>query len=210
MTRRFPPPPLPGQPLAATRPSAGARTLLALRRSANKQMIGEPGPKPHEVDELIEVAARVPDHHKLEPWRFIVFEGEARIAFGEVLALAYSRRHRDAESKGVLDAARLIERAPVVVCVVSSPVDDGRTPEWEQRLSAGAACQTLLIAANAASWAGCWLTEWMSYDETVAAALDLKGAEKIAGFVYLGTARVLPVERARPDMSERVSRWTAR
>ncbi len=184
--------------------------MLALRRSANKQMIGAPGPSAADVDALIEVAARVPDHHKLGPWRFIVFEGDARIQFGEVLATAYSRRNPHAESKGVLDAAKLIERAPVVVCVVSSPVEDGRTPEWEQRLSAGAACQTLLLAANAAGWAGCWLTEWMSYDETVAAALELKAAEKIAGFVYLGTATVAPVERARPDVRERVTRWVKR
>lgn len=209
MTELFPPAPPVGTPMLATRPSADARRLLALRRSAAKQFLGAPGPAPEELDELLKIAARVPDHRKLSPWRFIVFEGEARAEFGRELARICGENKPDAESQDVLEAAGLPLRAPVVVAVISSPVDDGRTPVWEQELSAGAVCYNLLLAANASGWAGTWLSEWPAFDLKVAGILGLRETERVAGFIYLGTARVAPPERARTDMSGKVTRWRA-
>lgn len=207
MTKRFPPPPSFGAPLSGSRPSADARSLLALRRSANKLLIGAPGPTGVELDELLNVAMRVPDHHRLAPWRFIVIEGDARLGIGHALAnIQQSRGAADIQ----IDAARQsMLRAPVVVAVVSGPVDDGRTPEWEQELSAGAVCYNLLLAANACGWAGVWLTEWLAYDSEVAALLKLNDKERIAGFVHIGTSRVPSPERARPEPLEKITRWTA-
>jgi len=191
--------------MMAVRPSAEARTLLALRRSAAKQFIGLPGPSPEALDELLEIAARVPDHRKLAPWRFIVFEGEARAKFGAGLAkILADRGEPEAEQRSALG---LPTRAPVMVCVVSAPVDDGRTPVWEQELSAGAVCYNLLLAANAAGWAGTWLSEWPAFDADAAKLLGLSKGERVAGFIYLGTATIAPPERPRADMAEKVTRW---
>jgi len=100
-------------------------------------------------------------------------------------------------------------RAPVILCVVSSPVHDPKkTPVWEQQLSAGALCQNILIASQAMGWAGVWITEDAAYDGHVQAALGLSGHEQIAGYIYLGTARDQPVERLRPDVSAKATRWT--
>lgn len=206
MTRRFPPPPVRDAPLAGARPSAEARALLALRKSANKLLLGAPGPDPGEVDELLLVAARVPDHRKLGPWRFVVLEGGARARFGSSLAAIL--RSRGAAQARVADAGASMLRAPVVVIVISSPVDDGRTPAWEQELSAGALCYNLLVAANASGWAGVWLTEWAAYDAEAGALLDLKAKERIAGFVHLGTARGATPERVRAELAPRLQRWT--
>lgn len=206
MTKRFPPPPLRDVPLAAARPSAEARALLALRKSANKLLLGAPGPDPAELDELLLVAARVPDHRKLGPWRFVVLEGDARAKFGASLAAIL--RSRVAPDAHVADAEKSMLRAPVVVIVISSPVEDGRTPVWEQELSAGALCYNLLVAANASGWAGVWLTEWAAYDAEAGALLDLKDKERIAGFVHLGTARAATPERVRAEIAPRLQRWT--
>ena len=208
MTKRFPPPPAVNEPMAGARASAEARALLALRKSANKLVLGAPGPLPDELDELLSVAARVPDHRKLGPWRFVVFEGEARADFGKELGKILSGRK--APEPQVAEAKKSMLRAPVVVAVISSPVDDGRTPVWEQELSAGAACYNLLLAANAAGWAGVWLTEWAAYDADAGALLGLRGKERVAGFVHIGTARAATPERVRPDLSVRVLRWTRR
>jgi nitroreductase len=208
MTKRFPPPPAVNEPMAGARASAEARALLALRKSANKLVLGTPGPLPDELDELLSVAARVPDHRKLGPWRFVVFEGEARADFGKELGKILSGRK--APEPQVAEAKKSMLRAPVVVAVISSPVDDGRTPVWEQELSAGAACYNLLLAANAAGWAGVWLTEWAAYDADAGALLGLRGKERVAGFVHIGTARAATPERVRPDLSVRVLRWTRR
>ncbi|MCA8902045.1 MAG: nitroreductase [Hyphomonas sp.] len=205
MTKRFPPAPPVGTPMLPVRPSAEVRSLLALRRSAAKQFISEPGPSPAALDELLQIAARVPDHRKLAPWRFVVFEGEARSRFGAALAGILSAR--SAPQADIDNAAGLLLRAPVVVCVISSPVDDGRTPVWEQELSAGAVCYNLLLAANASGWAGTWLSEWPAFDAEAGKLLDLTATERVAGFIYLGTANVSAPERPRADMAEKITRW---
>ena len=209
MSHLFPPAPPVGTTMLPARPSADARALLALRRSASKHHLAEPGPSPDALDELLKVAARVPDHRKLAPWRFIVFEGDARTALGEQLARIHDANKPDAESSDILDAAGLPLRAPVMVAVISSPDPTHKTPVWEQELSAGAVCQNLLLAANAAGWGGVWLSEWMAFDPDVAKLLGLTDDERVAGFIYLGTATMGCPERPRPDMREKITRWTA-
>jgi len=180
--------------------------MLALRKSANKLVLGEPGPQPDELNEMLSIAARVPDHRKLGPWRFVVFEGDARAAFGAELAAILAGRK--APEPQIEEARKSMLRAPVVVAVISSPVEDGRTPVWEQELSAGAVCYNLLLAANACGWAGVWLTEWAAYDKDAGAVLGLRDKERVAGFVHIGTARAATPERVRPDAAERIKRWT--
>ena len=195
--------------MLATRPSADARALLALRRSAGKQFLTAPGPSPADLDELLTIAARVPDHRKLSPWRFIVFEGDARAEFGKAIAKIHGDNLPDAESHDVIHAAGLPLRAPVMVAVISSPDHSHKTPVWEQELSAGAVCHNLLLAANASGWAGVWLTEWLAFDKKVDAVLGLTEGERVAGYIYLGTASMASPERPRADMSEKVTRWKA-
>lgn len=207
MTRSFPPAPPTGTPLLATRPSPSARAMLALRRSAGKGTLAAPGPDPSQLDELLGIAARVPDHRRLEPWRFVVIEGEARGRLGAICARIRAASDPDANEAALEEDRARFLRAPVTVCVVSSPDKAHKTPVWEQELSAGAVCYNLLLAANAAGWAGTWLTEWMAYDPDVAAALGLGDTERIAGFIYLGTASIQPPERPRADMSVKVWRW---
>jgi len=98
-------------------------------------------------------------------------------------------------------------RAPVVIAVISSFKTEKPIPEWEQRLSAGAVCQTLLVAAAAAGFGANWLTEWCAYDEIVTAKLGLGEGEKVAGFIYIGTATAPLEERDRPVLDDIVSHW---
>ena len=208
MTQIFPPAPTFGTTLEAARPSQEVRDFLAFRRSIGKRAITAPGPSPEQLDDLLAVAARVPDHRRLAPWRFIVFEGEAREAFNTA-AVDIQTRHQPAPSEQMLaDTACFMMRAPVVIGVVSSPDVTHKTPVWEQELSAGALCHNLLLAANAAGWAGCWLSEWIAFDPEIKTLLGLAPDERMAGFIYLGTATEPPQERMRPDISSRISRWS--
>jgi nitroreductase len=186
-----------------------ALDLLLTRRSVKPAMLGEPGPAPGELAAILTAAARVPDHKKLVPWRFIVFEGEARGQFGRVLAQACGAEEKEAPSEGRLEfeRARLL-RAPLVIAVVSCMAPQAPAPEWEQVLSCGAACQNLCLAANAMGFGTCWITEWYAYSPAVREALRLGANERIAGFVYIGTARERQVDRERPDLDKITSRWT--
>lgn len=182
--------------------------LLLARRSSKPATLTTPGPSGAELERILTAAARVPDHKKLTPWRFVVFEGAARSLFGEVLARACRSEEVEPPSDTRLATERSrLERAPTVVVVISRVVATPGAPEWEQVLSCGAACFNMCIAANALGFGTCWITEWYAYSPTVRAALSLAANERIAGFVYIGTARERQPDRERPDLASIVSRW---
>lgn len=183
-------------------------SFLKARRSVKPDKLAAPGPSPRQLDDILTVAARVPDHKKLAPWRFIVFESEARARIGEVFADACAREEREPPSPVRLDMERgRFLRAPTVVAVISSVKQKSGAPEWEQVLSAGACCFNLCLAANALGFGSNWITEWIAYSPRVREALQLAEHERVAGFVYIGTAPEKPEERERPELSKIVSRW---
>ncbi len=184
--------------------------LLLKRRSAKAALLTAPGPTAAELDTILTCAARVPDHKKLVPWRFIVFEGEARAKFGELLARTVAAEEKDTPSAVRLEAerARLL-RAPTVVAVISRVVPNPGAPEIEQLLSCGAASFNLCLAANALGYGTCWLTEWYSFNNTISKALGLAANERIAGFVYIGTDSAPQEDRERPALADIVTRWQA-
>jgi nitroreductase len=183
--------------------------LLKTRRSVKPIELNGPGPSGPELATLLTIASRVPDHGKLTPWRFIVFEGDARLAAGEKIAAAFRANRPDATPDQVEFERRRLARAPVVVAVVSRAGPHVKIPEWEQVLSAGAAATSLVFAAHALGYAASWLTEWYAYDRRVLDALGLKPEERIAGFVHIGRAANPPEDRPRPPLDEIVTRYGA-
>lgn len=181
-------------------PAPHAMDLLLSRRSGSAKAMGEPGPSKDQLAAILHAAARVPDHGKLFPWRFIVFEGTGRERFGQMLGEILEgegerERQIDEEKKRFL-------RAPVVVGVVSTARELIKIPVWEQELSAGAVCTIMLIAAHASGFVANWLTEWYAYHPKVKERLGLRPGERIAGFIYIGTSMVELEERPRPDMTK--------
>jgi nitroreductase len=183
--------------------------LLLRRRSAKAAMLSEPGPTPAELEIILTAASRVPDHKKLEPWRFVLFEGEARAAFGRVLLKACLAEEKETPSAARLETERTrLLRAPTVIAVISRVTPSPGAPEWEQVLSCGAACFNMCLAANALGFGTCWITEWYSYSPGVRAGLGLAANERVAGFVYIGTAKEQQPDRDRPQLPKIVTRWT--
>ena len=182
--------------------------LLSTRRSVKAAALTAPGPSASELNQILAIAARVPDHKKLEPWRFIVFEGEARAKFGESIAEACQAEDRMPPSPTRLETERArFLRAPTVVAVISRVVEMPGAPEIEQVLSAGAACMNLCLAANALGYGTTWVTEWVAFSPRIRSALHLADNEKIAGFIYIGTAKERQADRDRPDLARIVTRW---
>lgn len=167
-------------------------------------MIG-PGPDAEALRTILEIAARVPDHRRVHPFRFIVFEGQGRARAGEILARAFKANEPEAKPDRIECERVRFLRAPVVIAVVSAVDKTHRTPEWEQVMTAGAVCQNMLIAASAHGFAAQWLTEWYAYDHSVLEAFGLKSGERVAGFIYIGTAKEPPLERQRPDIEALVT-----
>jgi len=182
---------------------------LLTRRSVLANTLTEPGPSTDQLDQILTAAARVPDHKKLTPWRFILFQEEAREAFGRVLAAACQAEEEEPSAFRLETEAKRFLRAPLVVAVISRVTETPAVPEWEQILSAGAACQNMIVAATALGFGAQWITEWYALSETVRRALRLQGNERVAGFIYIGTAKERPDERKRPRLEEIVTAWQA-
>jgi nitroreductase len=182
--------------------------FLSARRSVKPDRLKAPGPSPSELETILTIASRVPDHKKLAPWRFIVIEGEAQARLGETVAEACVAAEKEPPSHVRLETERTrLMRAPLVVAVVSRVTAHRSAPEWEQVLSAGAACLNLCLAANAFGYGTSWITEWIAYNKAVGAALALADHERIAGFIYIGTPAERPEERERPALADIVTRW---
>ncbi len=182
--------------------------FLKMRRSNMAKMMGGAGPSEAELSELLSIAARVPDHRKLAPWRFEIFAGQARADFGKHLGAAFMKNNPDMpQDRAIFESARFM-RAPLVVGVISSPVECKRaTPIWEQQLSSGIVCYNLMIAAQAAGFGAQWLTEWYAYDKDIHAALGMSDGDQVAGFVYIGEPQAPSLERVRPNMAEKINFW---
>ena len=179
---------------------------LRTRRSGKPRDLAGPGPSPEQLDAMIEIAARTPDHGKLFPWRFVIVPETARAALGEKLVAILRSEKADCTARDEEAAIQFATQAPALVVVLSAPVVPHKIPAWEQELSAGAACMNLLHAAHAMGFAGGWLTGWAAYSDAVR---DLFGEapQKVAGFVVIGTPAAPLEERPRPSLSEIAHKW---
>ena len=184
-------------------------SLLETRRSAKPRELIGPGPTPAELERMLAIAARTPDHGKLTPWRFVTVADDQRDAFAALLQDALAE-----EDPGATDAHRQKEQdfahyAGQLVVLVSAPVRDHKIPLWEQELSCGAAGMNLLLAAHALGYVAGWVTGWRAYSERVRSAFCAPG-ERIAGFIFIGHAGREIDDRPRPPLSDIVRQWRPR
>jgi nitroreductase len=179
--------------------------FFATRRSGKPRDMVAPGPDAAQLRRILSAAMRVPDHGKLSPWRFVVIGPDRRDAFAQLLHRAYRETRPEPGKQEIASIEEFARQAPVLVVVISTPDASSAIPEWEQQLSAGAACMTLLAAATAEGFVGGWLTGWAAYSDTVRAAFAPDG--RIAGFVFIGSPGRELQERPRPDYDAVVSHW---
>lgn len=175
---------------------------LLTRNSAPIPELRGPAPSDADIDTMLRAASRVPDHGRLEPWRFILYRGDARVEIGEKLAaLAESREGPLNDVRRAQELARF-SRAPLVIGVISSPKAHPKIPQWEMFLSGGMAAMNLIIAANALGYGANLITNWYSDCEEGRALLGLAPQERVVGFVHIGSYEGAGQERQRPDVSK--------
>ena len=176
---------------------------LANRRSASAQLLTAPGPSEAEIEQILSLGARTPDHGKLFPWRFVVLGPQSRADLSEALAALAETQGRIDKDLAVL--AKLAN-PPLTIMVVSTPIQGHKVPVWEQQLSAGAVCMNLEHAASGFGYSSSWITDWYSYDPQATALFGLTEGESVAGFIHIGTLNEPALERPRPDMAAKVTR----
>ncbi|OHV81471.1 nitroreductase [Rhizobium sp. LCM 4573] len=178
---------------------------LRQRHSTPVAQIKEPGPSDAEIEAILSLASRVPDHGKLAPWRFIVYRGAVRGELSaEFLRLALEKDPELSDAAQEAERTRFL-RAPVVIGVVSKAAPHVKIPEWEQVLSAGAVCLNMLMAAEAHGFVANWRTEWIAYDARALELLGIAPDEKAAGFIHIGSSDFPVPDRPRPELSQIVT-----
>ncbi len=181
--------------------------LLETRRSGRPRDMVGPGPTEAELERILAIAARTPDHGKLFPWRFVIVAEDQRQALADLLARALPEHDPQATAAHFAKALEFAHQAPSLVVVLSSPIEGHKIPLWEQQLSAGAAGMNLLLATHALGYVGGWLTGWAAYSEIVRAAFCAP-VERIVGFFFLGSPGHELEERPRAPLATLVRHWT--
>jgi nitroreductase len=181
--------------------------LLETRRSGRPREMVARGTDAAQLERILAIAARTPDHGKLFPWRFVTVAADQRDALADLLARALPEHDPDALPAHFAKAQEFAHQAPSLVVILSSPVPDHKIPLWEQELSAGAAAMNLLLATHALGFVGGWITGWAAYSETVRAAFCAPG-ERIVGFFFLGSPRLPLEERPRAPLATVVRPWS--
>jgi nitroreductase len=185
---------------------SSALSLLETRRSAKPRDLVGPGPSAEELERILTIAARIPDHGQLHPWRFVTVAEGHRDAFAELLQQALREENPEATDVRRQKEENFAHYAGQLVVLVSAPVENHKIPVWEQQLSAGAAGMNLLSAAHALGYLAGWVTGWRAYSERVRAAFCGPG-ERIAGFIFIGQPGRDLEERQRPSLSEVCRPW---
>ena len=186
---------------------SSALSLLETRRSGKPRDLVAPGPTEDELNHILSIAARSPDHGKLSPWRFVIVGRDQREALAQLLHRALPEYDPEATEAHYAKAMEFAHQAPAMIVLISAPIRDHKIPVWEQQLSCGAVGMNLLHAANALGFVGGWITGWQAYSERVRRAFCDEG-ERIAGFIFLGTPQSPLEERTRPDLSTLVRTWS--
>jgi nitroreductase len=182
-------------------------SLLSTRRSGKPRDMVRPGPSSDQIEQIVRIASRVPDHGKLAPWRFIAITDEGREQLASVFEDAFRSEKPEAPEWEVQGARDFVFQAPTLVIVISSPRLGNAIPPWEQELSAGAACMNLLVAAHALGFVGGWLTGWAAYSDQIRATLGAVPGERIAGFIFIGSPGRALDERPRPKVEDILTYW---
>jgi nitroreductase len=183
--------------------------FLKSRKSASAKAMTGPGPASEQITEILEIAVRVPDHGKLAPWRFVLFEGDARAEVGVKFGEVWAKNNPNHGADSVAFQQGLFMRAPVVIAVVSTAAPHGKIPVWEQQMSAAAVCYNVVLAATAIGFAAQWQSDWVIYDVAAKAAMGVHDAEQVAGLIYIGQSSLPLEDRPRPDAQALLTRWGA-
>ena len=187
-----------------------ALDLLKTRKSVSAAFLGPPAPNADEIEEILIIASRVPDHGKLTPWRFVIFAGDAGVKASVALAALFAAKNPSADPKVIEEERKRLARAPLVIAVVWKPVLHPKVPEWEQMLSAGNAAFNIVLASHALGYAAQWTTGWIATDKDAGNILGLLPGERIVAFVHIGTPTASQPDRPRPPLADSVSYWSLR
>ncbi|MFP6712019.1 MAG: nitroreductase [Rhodospirillales bacterium] len=183
--------------------------FLRTRRSVVAANLGEPGPSEDELNTIIEIGLRVPDHSRCGPWRIQIIRKEAQGKLGTLYAELFEKENADATSEQVEYWRGRPQSAPILLAITCYPNEEKmhKIPLWEQILSGGAMCQNILNASHAIGYSAQWLSEWPAYHKDVKNLLGHKEDIEIYGFMFIGTATEPPKERRRIGAEDIVSEW---
>jgi nitroreductase len=177
-------------------------TYLKQRRSELALTMEGDAPNEAELQEILTVASRVPDHGKLVPWRFVIYTASTRAKIGKGLQAIADQIGNDMAKKKYEKCIERFISAPMVIGIISTACEHEKVPVWEQWLCGGAVAMNCLIASQALGFGAQWLTGWLCYDEGALKLLDVAENEKVIGLMHIGRSTAEKHDRDRPDLNK--------
>ena len=163
--------------------------------------------KEDDLQTIINAGIRVPDHGALNPWKIkVIKDDKLKVIDEDVILTEFKKENPEASIESLEIESKRLQRASVVLAVISTPVEHPKIPNWEMVLSSGAVCMNILSCAQSLGYAAQWLTEWYAYNAKMLEYLGGRsGIDRISGFIYIGHKVEEPKERRRPEAQKVVS-----
>ena len=185
----------------------GGSNFFSTRRSVLARKMSSDPINKEDLNLIIRAGTRVPDHGALNPWKLIVMQGDVlKKVDTNIILSEFIRENPNADKKHQENESKRLQRAGVVIAVISVPFEHQSIPKWEMYLSSGAVCMNLLSCAQSMGYAAQWLTEWYAYNNKMLTYLggDIN-KDRISGFIYIGHKTEEPNERKRPNLADVIS-----
>ena len=179
---------------------------LKRRSVLARKMLSDPI-KDEDLKTILNACIRVPDHGALNPWKIIVIKNSKLKTIDEEIILPeYKKENPNSSEQSLKIESKRLQRASVVLVVLSTPVEHPKIQNWEMVLSSGAVCMNLLSCAQSLGYAAQWLTEWYAYNDKMLKYFGGRlNIDRISGFIYLGHKVEEPMERRRPEPTKVIS-----
>ncbi len=162
------------------------------------------------IERILQAATYAPNHHEVEPWRFVVLAGAARIELGNLMAESLAAKLTDLDdekAQAILTKERNKPlRAPVVIMVASLEPKQPKVRDIENVEAVSAAVQNMLLVAEEEGLATIWRSGEPSFDPKIKSFFGLAPHEHIVAFVYLGYAAVPRTDRT-PTPFDQKTEW---
>jgi len=140
------------------------------------------------INRVLSLADWAPTHGRTEPWRFLVYHGEALKQFGKAHADLYWQ-HTPEDKRQEATREKLlhnVDLASHLVIAVMKRGDKPNIPQLEEVAATAAAIEHVLLGATALGISSFWSSGGMTHKHALKDYLDLGAEDIVMGLIFFG------------------------
>lgn len=174
---------------------------------ASTDRLQDPAPDRAQLEQILATALRAPDHGRLQPWRYVIVQGEARSILAENVVASTLRVAPQTPQFNLDKRRQRMATMPMTIVLGMHLHPEHKIPLWEQEMSVAAGAMNILNALHALGFGGIWVSGPITQDPVLAAQFGFEAPHRLAGFMFVGTPdNPLPAP-TRPDPAGFMAVW---